>query len=97
MQAHDIVEERWNVKLAPYLTGKAQQAYTALNTDETKDYNSLKAAILVRYGINEESYRLKFRQTSTGKEETHRVQYSSTRPGGQVASRVWRGRNQDQG
>ena len=72
MQAHDIPQERWSVKLAPHLTGKAQQAYTALSAEEAGGYDDLKTAILKRYGINEKSYRLGFRKARRGKEETHR-------------------------
>ena len=72
MQAHDTAEARWSIKLAPYLTGKTQQDYTALEADEGGQYVRLKAAILVRYGINEEHYRVHFRQTKKEKEEIHR-------------------------
>ena len=46
------------------MTGKAQQAYAALNSDDASDYTKLKEAILYRYNITVESYRQQFRATS---------------------------------
>ena len=60
--ANEVNKERWSFQLAPHLTGKAQQAYAALPTDEAKDYDTLKEAILRRYDINEETYRQQFRK-----------------------------------
>ena len=64
----------WNVATAaflvlpelrpPQLVGKAQQAYAVLSPDDAKDYAILKKAILLRYDINEESYRQRFRVAS---------------------------------
>ena len=51
---------RWPYKLAPQLTGKAQQVYASLSPDEAKSYSVVKAAILHRYNINEETYRKRF-------------------------------------
>ena len=61
MRAYEVLKERWSFKLAPQLTGKAQQAYAALTPDDAKDYESVKAAILRRYNINDEMYRQRFR------------------------------------
>ena len=60
MVAHEVNRERWSFKLAPQLTGKAQQAYAALPPDEAKTYDAVKRAILRRYNINEETYRQRF-------------------------------------
>ena len=62
MEAHEVSVERWSFKLAPQLTGKAQQAYAALQPDEAKTYETVRAAILRRYNINEETYRQRFRK-----------------------------------
>lgn len=51
MGAYNIAKERWVFKLAPQLSGKAQQAYAALQTDEAKDCKRVKANILRRYNI----------------------------------------------
>ena len=72
MSAYSIPEDRWNFKLAPQLVRKAQQAYAAMNPDEAGNYEQLKAAILRRYGINEESYHQRFRQARKKQEESNK-------------------------
>ena len=62
MLAQEIPEERWPFMLAPQLTGKAQQAYAAMDTTQAADYCAMKDAILLRYDINGEAYRQRFRQ-----------------------------------
>ena len=62
MTAHEVSRERWPFKLAPQLTGKAQQAYAALPPNEAMTYDTIKTAILRRYNINEETYRQRFRK-----------------------------------
>ena len=61
MKAYDVDPARWAYKLAPQLTGKAQQAYATLDPDEAESYASVKAVILRRYNIHEETYRKRFR------------------------------------
>lgn len=56
MRAHDIPEERWVLRLASQLTGKAQQAYAAMDQARAAEYVVVKAAILHRYEITEETY-----------------------------------------
>ena len=56
MQAYNIPPEQWIYYVAPQLTGRAQQAFAALPTGESKDYVRVKAAILMRYGVSEETY-----------------------------------------
>ena len=41
MEAFSVPKERWVFKLAPQLTGKAQQAYAALDLDKTADYDQV--------------------------------------------------------
>ena len=62
MSASEVDRERWSFYLAPYLTGKAQQAYAALSPDDAKAYDAIKEAVLRRYDINEETYRQRFRK-----------------------------------
>ena len=57
MTLHDVKETHWVAKLAPQLTGRAQQAYTAMPMDDAFSYQEVKKAILRRYEINEETYR----------------------------------------
>ena len=61
MEAYEVKEERWAVKLAQQLTGKVQQAYAAMSTEDAGDYRALKEAILRRYDISEETYQQRFR------------------------------------
>ena len=53
------------------MTGKAQQAFAAMPAVETGDYTKLKAAILKRYDINQETYRQRFRSTRKEAGESH--------------------------
>ena len=41
--------EIWRLKFAPYLTGKAQAAFTTMDKDQNHLYESMKIAILKRY------------------------------------------------
>ena len=72
MVAYEIKEARWAFKLAPQLTGKAQQAYATMPSAKAGDYQELKKAILVRYDINEETYRQRFRTAKPNNTETPR-------------------------
>ena len=57
MEAYKVPEGRWSFKLAPMLTGRAQQAYAVMEPARAAEYVQLKTAILHRYDINEETYR----------------------------------------
>ena len=72
MEAYEVKRARWPFKLAPQLTGKAQQAYAALPPEHAKDYDEVKAAILRQYSINEETYRQRFRSQKFKDGETPR-------------------------
>ena len=72
MTAYEVNRQRWVYKLAPQLSGKAQQAYAAMSSEEAVDYERVKAAILKRYDINEETYRLRFRSVTKSLDESHR-------------------------
>ena len=61
MAANEVSRDRWSYQLAPYLRGKAQQAYAGLPPEEVKTYDTIKEAILRRYDINTETYRQRFR------------------------------------
>ena len=72
MAVFEVDRARWSYMLAPQLTGKAQKAFAAMDDDQTGDYDVLKAAILKRYGINEEAYRQRLRGITKRSDETHR-------------------------
>uniref|UniRef100_A0A803JW56 SCAN box domain-containing protein n=1 Tax=Xenopus tropicalis TaxID=8364 RepID=A0A803JW56_XENTR len=55
-------KEQWVIRLAPYLTGQAQMAYSNMKIHESGQYDLVKEAILRRYNISEETYRQRFRQ-----------------------------------
>ena len=69
---HGIDEDRWAHFLAPQLTGKAQLAFAALPTTSSDDCEAIKAAILARYGINEDAYGTRFRGLVRREDETNR-------------------------
>ena len=72
LTAHGIDENRWSHFLAPQLTEKAQLAFAALTTENSGDYKAIKAAILARYRINEEAYRVRFRSLVRRDGETNK-------------------------
>ena len=61
----------WTLRLAPQLTGKAQQAYTTLSAGDATDYSKVTEAILCRYNISEETYRQRFRGERRKAEEAY--------------------------
>ena len=71
MAAYDIYKSRWAFLLAPKLTGRAQQAYMAIDTEEAGDYMAIKRAILKRYDVNEESYRRRLRARTRKPDESY--------------------------
>ena len=60
MEAHEIERAIWPVLLAPQLTGKAQQVYAALSSQDSKNFTKVKEAIFKHYDINEETYGQRF-------------------------------------
>ena len=61
MSAYKIWKDQWPYHLAPQLTGKAQLSFTALLSTEARNYDTIKATVLVRYNVNEETYCQQFR------------------------------------
>ena len=72
MAAYEVGKPRWTYKLAPQLSGKAQQAFAAMDRDKAGDYDEVKAAILRRYNINNGTYRQRFRGATRKVGESHR-------------------------
>ena len=70
MVAYRVPKDRWVFRVAPQLTGKAQQAYAAMAAEDTGDYDQLKAAIFQRYSITE-TYRVRFRSVARAREESY--------------------------
>ena len=71
MTAYEVPRDRWSFTLAPQLIGKAQQAYAAMDYSHIDDYVEVKAAILRRYAITEETYRQRFRTILKNGNETY--------------------------
>eukprot|EP00731_Ephydatia_muelleri_P003621 Em0001g3621a len=72
MAAHKVGKEWWPHYLAPQLAGKALLAFAALSITEVGEYEAIKDAILIRYNINEEAYRNRFRTEKRKDGETNR-------------------------
>ena len=72
MTAHKVDKGRWPHYLAPQLTGKAQLAFAALPVSDSADYDTIKAAILVLYDINEDTFKNRFRSSKRKDGETNR-------------------------
>ena len=72
MVAYDVPRGHWVFKLAPQLSGKAQQAYAAMDAAESSNYERVREAILLRYDIDQESYRQRFRMAKRKESETNR-------------------------
>ena len=70
MRAYEVKENWSAVKLAPQLTGKAQQAYAAMRAEDAGTYKLLKEAILCRYDISDETYRQRFREMVKKEDKT---------------------------
>ena len=68
-----IEEDRWSCILAPQLAGKAQQAYATMDVSRAGEYVEVKKMILRRYGVNQESYRQKYRAARKGQGEHTRT------------------------
>lgn len=68
-------KEDWAICLILLLTGKARSAFVSMELIMTQDYKAVKQAILAKYEINSETYRLRFRARETLVEETPRELY----------------------
>ena len=89
MMAYGVPKDRWVFRVAPQLTGKAQQAYAAMAAEDTGDYDQLKAAIFQRYSITE-TYRVRFRSVARAREESYGNGDSGNGPCAEVAAEVHR-------
>eukprot|EP00064_Thunnus_orientalis_P016885 superscaffoldBa00003444_g16958 len=54
-------ECEWECRLVPLLTGKALEAYTAMDEERAHSYPDLKTALLTKFDISPETYRQLFR------------------------------------
>ena len=71
MGVDEAEEATWALQLVPQLRGKAQHANAAMRDSDALDYSKVKAAILKRYNISEETYRQRFRITRKKEGESY--------------------------
>ncbi|XP_024136818.1 uncharacterized protein LOC112151925 [Oryzias melastigma] len=57
-------ETEWACRLVPLLSGKALEAYTAMDEQQAHCYKDLKDALLLKFDISPETYRQQFRFVS---------------------------------
>ncbi|KAG1926960.1 hypothetical protein F2P79_024577 [Pimephales promelas] len=68
-------QANWAIRLVPLLTGKARGAYVAMDGNDAEDYKKVKEAILMKYQINAEIYRQRFRSSEILPDENPRELY----------------------
>ncbi len=59
MDCYGVPKTRWGRHLGPILNPDASEVYLALNSDERKDYDTLRKALFSHYNVNKDTYRLK--------------------------------------
>ena len=62
-RTHKWVEGDWASNLSVLLTGRALEVYARLPSEEAGEYGKLKKALLEKYRLNAEGYRLKLRES----------------------------------
>ncbi|XDV11138.1 hypothetical protein PO909_000156 [Leuciscus waleckii] len=68
-------QANWAIRLVPLLTGKARGAYVAMDGNDAEVYDKVKEAILMKYQINAEIYRQRFRSSEILPDENPRELY----------------------
>ena len=63
-------KELWAVSLSALLKGKALEVFSRLSVDDSLDYEKLKAALLKRFDLTEEGFKIRFRTSLPDKGET---------------------------
>lgn len=64
-------KEAWTILLQCSLVGKAQEAYASLSAEDSRDFDSVKAAVLRAYELVPEAYRQKFRKLGRQCNQSH--------------------------
>src|SRR6218665_3253076 len=70
MEIHNFPKDKWTALIHTKLTGKASKVFSALSTEQCKDNDVVKAALLTAYSRIPEFYRKKFRNLTRGHLET---------------------------
>ncbi|XP_073801140.1 uncharacterized protein [Danio rerio] len=63
-------KEQWSCRLVPLLTGRALEAYLAMDEVSADNYLQLKDSLLQKFNVSAESYRQRFRAASTPEGES---------------------------
>ncbi|KAI5610080.1 hypothetical protein C0J50_5433 [Silurus asotus] len=72
-------EDEWSYQLVPLLTGQALEAYLEMDEDQAVVYSELKKALLKKFNVSPETYRQRFRVTTTPVAETPSETYNRLR------------------
>ncbi len=68
--------DEWAARVVTLLTGKALEAYASMDEQRSGSYDDIKAAVLAKYNVNEETYRLRFRSLRVPTGESVRESYN---------------------
>ena len=60
----------WAVRLSPLFSGKALDVYSGLSSEDARDYDKLRKALLQRYDFTEQGYRERFRNAKPEGQES---------------------------
>ncbi|CAI5682346.1 unnamed protein product [Oreochromis niloticus] len=66
----------WAARVVTLLTGKALEAYAGIDEEQSDSYDAIKAAVLSKFNVTEETYRYRFRSTSVPVGESVRETYN---------------------
>ena len=62
MDSYSVPRTQWSKHLAPILNPDATEVYMAMESEDRKNYDSLKEALYAHYNMNKETYRRKMEQ-----------------------------------
>lgn len=68
--------DEWAARVVTLLTGKALEAYAGMDDQSSGSYVDIKAAVLAKYNVTEETYRLRFRSLTVPTGESVRETYN---------------------
>ena len=69
-EANKWAPERWALNLSALLTGSALEVYDRLSSQDAGTYDTLKAALLLNFGLTEDGFKKKFRDSRPEASET---------------------------
>jgi hypothetical protein len=72
MEADEISDEEWSIKLACLLKGKARKVVTQMKHEDVDDYTKLKKELLKKFRLTSEEYRGKLKQVRKNHGESAR-------------------------